>query len=102
MRRYKPCSPRLSPSPGHLLAHHGAAGGVDQRVIGVERCSSNRRVLSPRERGFCVVRLVISAPRSLANKFTVLTIEDPNTIDSELVDAPLLVPLVSAPLHKPK
>jgi len=31
-----------------------------------------------------------------------LTIEDPNTIDSELVDAPPLVPLVSAPLRKPK
>ena len=30
--------------------------------------------------------LVISAPQSLVNKFTVLTIEDPNTIDSELVD----------------
>jgi len=36
------------------------------------------------------------------NKFTVLTIEDPNTIDSKLVDAPPLAPLVSAPLHKPK
>jgi len=31
-----------------------------------------------------------------------LTIEDLNTIDSELVDALPLVPLVSAPLHKPK
>jgi len=31
-----------------------------------------------------------------------LTIEDPNTIDSELVDAPPPVPLVSAPLRKPK
>jgi len=31
-----------------------------------------------------------------------LTIEEPNTIDSELVDAPPLVPLVLAPLHKPK
>jgi len=31
-----------------------------------------------------------------------LTIEDPNTIDSELVDAPPLVPLVLAPLRKPK
>jgi len=48
------------------------------------------------------VWLAISAPRSLANKFTVLTIEDPNTIDSELVDALSLVPLVSAPLRKPK
>jgi len=36
------------------------------------------------------------------NKFTVLTIEDPNTIDSELVDAPPSIPLVLAPLHKPK
>jgi len=31
-----------------------------------------------------------------------LTIEDPNTIDSELVDAPPPTPLISAPLHKPK
>jgi len=31
-----------------------------------------------------------------------LTIEDPNTIDSELVDTLSLVPLVSAPLRKPK
>jgi len=45
---------------------------------------------------------VISAPQSPVNKFTVLTIEDPNTIDSELVDAPPSIPLVSAPLRKPK
>jgi len=38
----------------------------------------------------------------LVNKFTVLTIEDPNTIDSELVDAPPPIPLISAPLRKPK
>jgi len=31
-----------------------------------------------------------------------LTIEDPNTIDSELVDTLPLVPLVSVLLHKPK
>jgi len=31
-----------------------------------------------------------------------LTIEDPNTIDSELVDAPPCIPLVSTPLRKPK
>jgi len=31
-----------------------------------------------------------------------LTIEDPNTIDSELVDAPPSIPLVSALLRKPK
>jgi len=31
-----------------------------------------------------------------------LTIEDPNTIDSELVDAPPPTPLISAPLRKPK
>jgi len=41
-------------------------------------------------------------PQSPVNKFTVLTIEDPNTIDSELVDAPPSIPLVSAPLRKPK
>jgi len=41
-------------------------------------------------------------PWSPVNKFTVLTIEDPNTIDSELVDAPPSIPLVSALLCKPK
>jgi len=46
--------------------------------------------------------LTISAPRSPVNKFTVLTIEDPNTIDSELVDAPPPTPLISAPLRQPK
>jgi len=41
-------------------------------------------------------------PQSPVNKFTVLTIEDPNTIDSELVDALPPIPLISARLHKPK
>jgi len=31
-----------------------------------------------------------------------LTIEDPNTIDSELVDAPPPIPLILALLHRPK
>ena len=44
----------------------------------------------------------ISAPQSPVNKFIVLTIEDPNTIDSKLVDVPPLIPLVLAPLCKPK
>ena len=55
-----------------------------------------------RGRGFYVARPAISVPQSLVNKLTVLTIEDPNTIDSELVDAPSPIPLVSAPFHKPK
>jgi len=59
--------------------------------------------LSPRGgRGFCIAQLVISAPRLPVNKFTVLTIKDPNTIDSELVDAPPSIPLVPTPLHRPK
>jgi len=41
-------------------------------------------------------------PQSPVNKFTVLTIEDPNTINSELVDAPPLLSLLPAPLYKPK
>ena len=48
------------------------------------------------------MRLAISVPWSPVNKFTVLTIEDPNTIDSKLVDAPPPTPLVPAPLCKPK
>ena len=48
------------------------------------------------------MRLVISAPRSPVNKFTVLTIEDPNTIGSELINAPSPDPPVPPPLHKPK
>jgi len=59
--------------------------------------------LSPRgRRGFCVAQPVISAPWSPVNKFTVLTIEDPNTIDSELIDALSPSPPVPTPLHKPK
>jgi len=41
-------------------------------------------------------------PQLPVNKFIVLTIEDSNTIDSELVDILPLTPLISAPLHKPK
>jgi len=36
------------------------------------------------------------------NKFTVLTIEDPNAIDSKLVDALPSIPLISALLYRPK
>ena len=46
--------------------------------------------------------LAISAPQSPVNKFTVLTIEDPNTIDSELVDALPSISLVPVLLHRPK
>ena len=48
------------------------------------------------------MRPAISAPQSPVNKFTILTIEDSNTIDSEPVDVPSLTPLISALLHKPK
>ena len=48
------------------------------------------------------MRLAISAPQLPVNKFTVLTIEDSNTIDSELVDALPLTPLIPTPLRKPK
>jgi len=41
-------------------------------------------------------------PRSPVNKFTVLTIEDPNTIDSELIDTPSPNPPAPALLCKPK
>jgi len=41
-------------------------------------------------------------PQSPVNKFTVLTIEDPNTIDSELVDIQPLNLLVAALLCRPK
>ena len=102
MQRHEPYSPGLSLPHGRLSTHHGAAGEVDWRSVGIERYSSNRRVLSLGGRGFCIAWPVISVPQSLVNKFTVLTIEDPNTIDSELVDALLSIPLVSALLHKPK
>jgi len=48
------------------------------------------------------VQLAISVPWSPVNKFTVLTIENPNTINSELVDISPLIPLVPALLCKPK
>ena len=45
---------------------------------------------------------MISVLWLLVNKFTVLTIEDPNTIDSKLVDALPPISLVAALLCKPK
>jgi len=48
------------------------------------------------------VQLAISALRLPVNKFTVLTIENPNTIDSEPVNALPLLLLVLAPFCKPK
>jgi len=45
---------------------------------------------------------VICVPQLPVNKFTVLTIEDSNTIDSELVDTLPLLPLPPALLRKPK
>jgi len=59
--------------------------------------------LSPgEERGFCIAWPVISVLWSPVNKFTVLTIEDPNTIDSELVDTPPLISSVLILLRKLK
>jgi len=77
-------------------------GGANGGSVGIERCSPSRRNLPSRRRGFWVGRPAISAPWSLVNKFTVLTIEDPNTIDSELIDTLPLTPLVPALLHRPK
>ena len=102
MRRREPCSPRLPPLYGRSPTHFGATGGVDWRFVGIERCSSIRGVWSPRRGEFCIMWLAISAPRLPVNKFTILTIEDPNTIDSELVDVQPLNPLAAAPLRRPK
>jgi len=77
-------------------------GGANGGPVGIKGYSPGRRNLFSRKRGFCIGWLVISAPRSPVNKFTVLIIEDPNTIDSELIDALPLTPLVLAPLHRPK
>ena len=77
-------------------------GEVDWRSVDIERCSSNGRVLSPGGRGFCIAWPVISVLWLLVNKFTVLTIEDPNTIDSKLVDTLPPISLVAALLCKPK
>jgi len=48
------------------------------------------------------VQPAISAPQLPVNKFTVLTIEDPNTIDSELVNALPSILLVLTLLRRPK
>ena len=103
MWRRKLPSPRLSPLHGRPSTHLGAAGRAVRGFAGIERRSSDRRVLPPRgRRGFCVAWPAISAPQSPVNKFTVLTVEDPNTIDSELTDALPPNPPLLAPLHKPK
>jgi len=92
MRRREPSSPRLFSLHGHLSTHLRTVEGADQRSVSIKRYSSTRRVLSPRERGFCVVWPAISASQSPVNKFTILTIEDTNTIDSKLVDTLPLPP----------
>ena len=103
IRRCKPPSPRLSPPHGRLSTHLGAAGRVVRGFAGIKRHGSDRRVLPPGgRRGFCVAWPAISAPRSPVNKFTVLTVEGPNTIDSELTDALPPNPPLLAPLRKPK
>jgi len=102
MQRHKPSSPRLSPLHGHLLIHLRATGGADGGSVGIERCSSGRRNLLSERREFCIGQPAISVPWSPVNKFTVLTIKDPNTIDSELIDVPSLTPLVPALLCRPK
>jgi len=102
MWRQKPSSPRLSPPHGCPSIYLRATGGADRGSVCIERYSSGRRNLPSRRRGFCVRRLAISAPWLPVNKFTVLTIEDPNTIDSELIDTPPLTPLVLAQLCRPK
>ena len=48
------------------------------------------------------LQLAISVLWLPVNKFTVLTIKDPNIIDSELVDTLPLLSLLPTPLHKPK
>ena len=53
-----------------------------------------RRVWFSGRGGFCITQPAISVPWSPVNKFTILTIKDPNTIDSELVDILPLTPLV--------
>jgi len=102
MWRCKPSSLRLFPPHGCPSIHLGATGGADRGSVGIERCSSSRRNLSSGRRGFCVAQPVISAPWSPVNKFTVLTIEDPNTIDSELIDTLPLTSLVPALFCRPK
>jgi len=102
MQRHKPFSLRLSPPHRHLLIHLRAIGEANGGSVDIERCSPGRRNLPSRRRGFCIGRPAISALWSPVSKFIVLTIEDPNTIDSELIDALSLIPLVPALLHRPK
>jgi len=61
-----------------------------------------RRVWFSGRGGFCITQPAISVPWSPVNNFTVLTIEDPNTIDSELIDTPPPNLPVTAPLRRPK
>jgi len=102
IQRCKLSSLRLSPLHGRPSIHLGATEGADGESVGIERCSSSRRNLLSGRRGFCIGWPAISALWLPVNKFTVLTIEDPNTIDSELIDALPLTPLVPAPLYRPK
>jgi len=102
MQRHKPSSLRLFPPHKRPLIYLRATEEANRRSVGIERCSSGRKNLSSGRRKFCIVQPVISVPWSPVNKFTVLTIENSNTIDSELIDVLPLTLLVPAPLCKPK
>ena len=103
MRRRKLPSLRLSPRMDVRLLTSEQRDELFEDLLALERCGSDRRVLLPGGRsGFCVAWPAISAPQSPVNKFTVLTVEDPNTIDSELTNAPPPNPPLLAPLRKPK
>ena len=97
MRRAQSSRKGLSPLFRCLEVNHGATGRIDRRFNGLERCSSRRGSwLLPRG-GFCLTRLVKSAPRSLlVNRFTVLDVKEVNTEVCEPIDAPPLFP--SAPV----
>ena len=71
-------------------ANRGATGRIDQRFNGLKGCSRGRRSWLRPGGGFCLVRLVKSAPQSLlVNRFAVLNIEEINTDIRKPIDAPL-------------
>ena len=89
MQRAQPSREGLSPPSRCPEVNRRATGRIDRRFDGLERYSSRRESWLLPGGGFCLARLVKSAPRSLlVNRFTVLDVEEVNTDICEPIDAP--------------
>jgi len=93
MRRAQPSCKGLSPPSRCLKVNRRATGRIDQRLDGLERCSSRRGSWLLPGGGFYLAQPAKSVPQLLlVNRFAVLDVEEVNTDVRKPIDAPPLSP----------